>query len=335
MKRDLRYDYIRVFSMILIVLCHWQQIIQNYSVAFWLNVGVQIFFVISAKLLSRKSFNSKADVLKFYKSRYFRICLPLWIYLLCITPALCVIGRAPKIISAVMYFIGLSGFAPTVVLGLGHLWYISVLLICYSIVPLLNLISVRADAMSKGKGVLLKSILPLFFAVAFLFIDSKEFFGVNISLFCIAYFCFKKAPRDTGWAKMGTKCLLAPAICGVIIRVVLDMTPIKDNVYYDALVVTSVKAILGAFLFCLLFLLFSKKQKEGKNCVLRFLSDISYEVYIVHQFIILAFYEFVPFFKNGVSGGVLLLLCSAVAVLINAIILYYMKIFVEKRILKK
>ena len=50
-QRDIAFDYIRVIAMLMIAFCHFFQIINSLEIAFWLNVGVQIFLVLSAKLL--------------------------------------------------------------------------------------------------------------------------------------------------------------------------------------------------------------------------------------------------------------------------------------------
>ena len=58
MERDNSLDVIRVIAMAMIVLCHFFQIIGVLGIAFWLNTGVQIFFVMSAFLLCKCSFGS-------------------------------------------------------------------------------------------------------------------------------------------------------------------------------------------------------------------------------------------------------------------------------------
>lgn len=43
-SKDIALEYIRVIAMFLIVFCHFFQIINVLDIAFWLNIGVQLFF---------------------------------------------------------------------------------------------------------------------------------------------------------------------------------------------------------------------------------------------------------------------------------------------------
>ena len=125
-KRDFALDYIRVIAMLLIAFCHFFQIINSLEVAFWLNIGVQIFLVLSAKLLQKKRFNTTKDVLQFYGTRIVRIMLPVWIYLAAISVILIIIRQPPSIISVLVYALGGAAFIKGGVLGLGHFWYLSI-----------------------------------------------------------------------------------------------------------------------------------------------------------------------------------------------------------------
>ena len=146
-KRDVAYDYIRSTAMLAIILCHFFQIRNCYIVSSWLNIGVQVFFVLSAKLLSQKNVATSTEIVTFYKTRLLRICLPVWIYLLCLVPALYVVGRGPALADILLYTVGMAGFAPSGILGLGHFWYITVVLLCYLLVPILNATDCRARGM--------------------------------------------------------------------------------------------------------------------------------------------------------------------------------------------
>lgn len=128
-QRDLALDYIRIIAMLMIVLCHFFQIIDCLEVAFWLNIGVQIFLILSAKLLCGKRFENGKQVIDFYKTRLIRIMLPVWIYLAAICLVLCVIKQPPSISAVIVYVLGGAAFIKSGVLGLGHFWYISIILI--------------------------------------------------------------------------------------------------------------------------------------------------------------------------------------------------------------
>ena len=59
----LSISYVRLIAMAMIVSCHFCQFYKN-ELAWWLNVGVQIFFILSGLLYSRKTIISPIDWLK-------------------------------------------------------------------------------------------------------------------------------------------------------------------------------------------------------------------------------------------------------------------------------
>ncbi len=334
MKRDKALDYIRVMSMASIVLCHYFQIRGNAEISSWLNIGVQIFFILSARLICQKQFTNKKDIFLFFKTRILRIFIPVWIYLVCIIPALFVVGRGPKISAIIMYFFGLSGFAKSGVLGLGHFWYITVMLICYLLAPILCKIAVMSKKSENIKGLLLQGVFIICPTLVFMFTQHK-YYGVNISLFVASYFLFYKIENnEQRYKSLALKVLPFAAVASVI-RIIADDTDMVENQFYDGVFVTLTKAVLGLFLFFLFYNIFSYSKTGKVSKIIGFLSEISYEIYIVHQFILLALYEFIPFFKGTVLGAVLMLGVSVVLVFVNTVIVYYIKNFIEKRIFKK
>lgn len=333
-KRDLSYDYIRIIATIAIILCHFFQVRGCYAAFSWLNIGVQVFFVLSAKLLCQKDVTTKEEIVTFYKRRISRICLPVWIYLLCLIPLLFVVGRGPTPSAIVLYAVGMAGFAPTGVLGLGHFWYITVLLICYLLVPVL----IYIDRIAREKSPLIVLLIKGMTAVAavLLFIMTPwVHFGVNIALFIISYFYFRSTLDRPRWNRTLTLRLLPLAIAAVVVRLYLDSFTAIDSRIYE-FVSTSSKAVLGLFLFSLLHLLFSRFGSTHFSRGITMLSNTSYEVYIVHQFILLALCEYVPrFLKGDFLSGLALLVVATIMIAANTVVLYITKIKIERSMCRR
>lgn len=323
-KRDKVYDYIRCMATLLIILCHLFQTRYRYTVSSWLNIGVQVFLVLSAKLLSKKEVMTRGQILAFYKTRLLRIYLPVWLYLLCLVPVLFAIGRGPTPSAIALYAAGLAGFAPSGVLGLGHFWYITVMLLCYLLVPILNHIDDAARKMRFLKGFLLKAI-PAAVVILVFAMTPLAYFGVNIALFIVAYFCFRTMGDDPNWSRKLTLCLLPFAVAAIGARLYLEGLP-EPNVYLRELGTTAAKAVLGMFLFALLHFVFSRLGDTPVSRGVFWLSNVSYEVYIVHQFILLALYEYVPLFRREDALSGLALLAAALLLIVgNTAILYIVK----------
>ena len=68
--------FIRLISLIMIVSCHILQGLGN-KMAFWVNVGVQIFLFISGFLYGTKKIDNFSN---FYKQRLIKILLPFSIF---------------------------------------------------------------------------------------------------------------------------------------------------------------------------------------------------------------------------------------------------------------
>ena len=327
-QRDAACDYIRGTAMMTIILCHFFQIRHQYAAFSWLNIGVQVFFVLSAKLLSKKDITTGAQALTFYKTRLLRIFLPVWLYLLCLVPVLFLVGRGPTLSAMLLYTAGLAGFAPSGILGLGHFWYITALLLCYLVTPLLNRIDQVARGASPLKGLLLKTA-PVAAAVLIFAMTPLAYFGVNVSLFIIAFFCFRTWNDKPDWSWTLTLRLLPFALAAIGVRLYLDGMAEPNPQLYE-LGSTAAKAVLGMFLFALLYLLFSRFGEKTAARGITTLSNVSYEVYIVHQFILLALYEYVPFFRGeGALNGLAMLVAALLLIAGNTAVLYTAKIKIE------
>ena len=113
----------------MIVSCH---ILQYYGkeLAWWLNVGVQIFLLMSAFLYEQKEISNS---LLFYKKNFIKILVDYYLFLLFVIPIYLYftdISITTKIWLKLIF--GLKALP-----GLDHLWYISTILFCYLLIPFL------------------------------------------------------------------------------------------------------------------------------------------------------------------------------------------------------
>ena len=81
MNKDYSISFVRCISMIFIILCHVFQYFDK-EIAWWLNVGVQLFLFISGWLYSNKKIDNYK---KFYLKEFIKILLPYYLYILIIT----------------------------------------------------------------------------------------------------------------------------------------------------------------------------------------------------------------------------------------------------------
>lgn len=128
-SRSAAISIARLVSMLLIVACHYLQYYSN-GLAWWLNVGVQVFFVISGYLYGIRDIDNP---LAFFKRVFPKILVPYYTLLIVILPFY--LFCFPEFLS-VKKVVGMLVCSDTVN-GLGHLWFVGYILFCYLITPVL------------------------------------------------------------------------------------------------------------------------------------------------------------------------------------------------------
>lgn len=329
-KRFISVTYARALATCLIFFCHILFISDHFKTSMWFNLGVPLFFIISAFLMSVKTFEAIGEG-AYYIKRLKSIFLPYLIYILSIVIVLIIIGRSPSLKVVIMYVFGLAGFTDGGVLGLGHLWFISVLLICYFVTPwLYRILNSNAEFKMLVIGAFLLAQFLLFILVGY------PSYGIHISTYTIAYIGFYQTRQNI--SKQALLLWIALAIVSSIMRLILDpifmVAEYKIYYYYDALFQPLARFSVAMALFCL-FKYFSRPITEWDSShsfldkSIQSLSNISYEVYLTHQFIQLSIWEFFPCVHSG-WGLILWILGSVVFTWINSQIL----VLLEKQVAK-
>lgn len=126
---DISISIIRGIAFCSIVCCHIFQYL-NIELAWWFNVGVQVFLCISGYLYGSKE---PSPPIYFYKRRFKKILRPYYIVII----PVCVLYTlyAPDKINClkIIHVLLVHGTLE----GGGHLWFIATILMCYIITPLL------------------------------------------------------------------------------------------------------------------------------------------------------------------------------------------------------
>lgn len=127
---------LRVMSMCFIVLCHILQGLNN-KYAFVFNVGVQLFFLISGYLYGNRQVED--NVMAFYKSRLKKVYVPYILFFIIFVIGMALLRQNVSWTSILSYLFVLQGFTGGIT-GLEHLWFLTLLMVCYIITPLLSYI---------------------------------------------------------------------------------------------------------------------------------------------------------------------------------------------------
>ncbi len=134
-NRNSVVSLLRVTGMLMIVACHIFTWLGMTLLGQLFNVGVEIFLLISGIIYSQKRIDNG---LLFIKQRWIKICTSYYIWILILLPINYFNGESSSITSIVAYLFDLQGInslliniQSPIITGAGHLWFLTVIMICY------------------------------------------------------------------------------------------------------------------------------------------------------------------------------------------------------------
>lgn len=265
---------IRVFSTICILLCHLVQEVNNPVLALsgqFFNVGVSIFFFMSGFLFGEKKISDSKEWLK---RRFIKIGIPYYLFLIFI---FCISLPKLKLSIVLMYLFNIQGILNKSILGLGHLWFLSYLMICYVITPYLYK---NKDRICSIKVV---SVLVIIQLIVGFFFGTTGGFVLYFLVYILGYF-WKYIFND--WITISRRTIIWLVITFVcIVLRIIGRFFLDDTSIYLGIVVPYSQAFLAISLFMLIYgvtynSLFSKNVNS--NRLFQFFHLLSYEIYLVH-----------------------------------------------------
>lgn len=266
-------------SMFAIVFCH---IFQYYDmrIAWWLNIGVQLFLCIFGWLYAEKSID---EPVKWFLKNCIKILVPVWTFMIVALPIYMILDGTSSI---------MAGFT-TIVLhsflkGFAHLWYIPCMLFCYLITPLLQNVW---KYISKRRVLLDLLVFLVVFQIIVVLFFSK-FSAPWVSCYVIAYFLRKlRVEANNNKVNIIENFIMVAGFVLSTIRLIFEIQGINTMVGSLTLFncyVNYSKMFLGLTIFLLSYRILSKFNLPRHYSRLLNLSDkYSFEIYIVHQYFIL------------------------------------------------
>ena len=309
--KDYSVSLIRLVALVFIVLCHFMQYYDN-KLAWWFNVGTQIFICISGYLYGMKDIS---DVTCFYRKRLEKILLPYYITLICAGIAIFILARNQFSIASFVKAI----FLQATIAGGGHLWFVKLILVCYLITPLLN---AYKHKYVKNRRTLLLFVVIGCFVIMSVFVPYSSSDSLNpawIVCYVIGYALgINKRERYISF-KIISITICCVALISNFLQIYLTyITPIQlEGVmgvifrrYKDYSHV-----VLGVSIFLLIKAIYPIISRIPRiNRLLDCSDKYSYEIYLVHQFFILGPLSILAIFNEWFIGWplvVILIMLSA------------------------
>ena len=273
--RNSTISLIRMLSMLMIISCHIMQY-YNLELAWWFNVGVQIFLCISGFLYGQKNIDNVTD---FYNKRLKKILIP---YYLVFIP----FGVIEFIFARDVFSI--KNFALGMVLcsrikGAEHLWFIPTIIMCYLITPLLQ--GYRNKCVEGKRTIVVFAVLGVIITSVLI----QGFTTFNPAWICCYVIGYALGMNENG-KYISEKVLMV--ITGIIAGVGNALQIYCDyntNIDFSGfgIIINYNHVMLGVFIFLLLKTIFEKVDLNKIGKLLKLSDAYSFEVYLVHQLLIL------------------------------------------------
>lgn len=288
----------RVLAMLMIVACHVLQAYGN-DWAYVFNVGVQMFFLLSGFLYGRRDdINCK----NFLVSRLKKVYFPYLIYF-AIT-ALCLTFFSKVQISwnqIVVYILNLQGFVGKPIDGLNHLWFLSVLMLCYILTPVIKKL-LRKKFWVTVSGLLIIAI------VEYSLLQKKYAMFTWVALYLLGIIMGEKEIKYAKWVGLLSVCASV-----LIISSLPGVGSLSQSGYFHIGVwfhVSLSLSILAMFYFALTKLLADECKVPR---IFGWLDKYSYEIYLVHHLFILGPCSMLFVFDNKLISIILVIVCAMVS----------------------
>ena len=267
---------IRLIAMSLIIACHILQYYDN-KLAWQLNIGVQIFFILSGFLYGNKDID---DSIRWIRKNLYKIILPYWIFLVIVIVSYLLF--APEYINLNSCISALLGIST--IKGVEHLWFVGYIIVCYLITPYLHIIARSLNT----NNTLSKNVLILICTITIYYIiqvmTNAYFNPDKISCYILGYYSaifIKMYKLEYKKVALGMILLSLIMIC---IRFICAYCDCIEPILYSQLVKISYIIIAFAITFSLMIIL----KKIRYNKLLLFSDKYSYTIYLVHQLFILS-----------------------------------------------
>lgn len=285
-KQSNAIKLIRSISALMIIWCHIFQGLNN-ELAWWFNVGVQIFLFMSGFLMA-KDYISYPII--FLKKRLSKILVSYYILLAITLIIYSIFNIDINLNSILTYVFCLQGITyKNIIPGLEHLWFISIIIISYLLTLILNYLREKLIHNKLSYIIIICFLILTQILVDFSILPTA--FGARIGTFILGYFIACKYKYSL--PKKILKNVSILTILTLSIRIYFTyITTIEFynfNHIFNNYFINWQHTLLGCFIFMALYHIFSSNfifyNKEFNK--LNFISKYSYEIYLVHQIIII------------------------------------------------
>lgn len=323
-QQNNNFDYAislsRIVACVFIFMCHYVQETGNAVLsasAQFFNVGVFIFFMLSGYLYGSRDIK-KDGVLNFYKKRAKKIFIPLYIVAIVGIIALSIEGYFFEWYQYVALLFNLQGFFANI-WGIGQVWFLTIIMICYIITPLLQKFR---DEVTKRIQIILALVYVAIQVVSGLFgVTLVAKYMIYIGVYILAYFLLQRwiksltTMRIVAW----TIVMVAAMVIRLLGKEILD----GQNIYNHVIVMYT-QIVLATWIILVIYYIYETwiKKLAGQTMlnVIKKIDSYTMEIYMVHMLFIQ--FPVAWIYRTNLAVGFVLIVIST---LLSAILLKYIE----------
>lgn len=312
MKRLPEITILHVVACGMILLCHFFQDAKIGSLGEVFLGGLSLFFIVAGFLTGLKpAFNAK-----WLKSRFRRLLVPYFVIILimmaliyCFTTDFNSKSASHLLLCAqgINYFYwpyNSYGSFP----GMGHLWYVTIILLCFIITPLLDWTYKKLDLSLRR---IYLSIAALVCIVQPLLILA----GIQISYIISFLIGFIFARQNYTVTTQRFLCFVGIFVMITAIRFI-GMAFIDGSIIYDRYIALVSQGATGWLVFATVFWLGrvvdDNMKTIGDSAIVLYLSSIIYEIYLLHYFFLRGPWPISKYIPNLLVADMLVVLLSII-----------------------
>lgn len=312
---------LHVIGTIMILLCHFFQEAKVYILGEVFISGVPLFFIVSGYLAGLKKCISFSWVLKRAKrilKPYYLWILPIMMIYICINNNAVSLKQFMFLITNIqgLNYIYWKAECYEAVAGFGHLWFVTVIMVCVVLTPF---VSKLIDRITLSK----KRILGIILIITLVLQPLGVAMGFQFSYIITYFIGFVLAKFPMEFSKVRHAVITIFLIMITIIRVVARNFIDGSNLYdrYIALVSATMLALWIFYtVFFVRYLWPNVFDKKTKWKIVQFFSGISYEIYLTHYLFLRGLWPFGDYIKNSTLSNILVLFATVATAKILSVV---------------
>lgn len=320
-NRNVSIQLVRIVAMLMIIIDHLLFFIDlpNKAIIIQIsNSGVLIFLFISGLLFGQQEID---DWKNWFLKRLIRICIPVWAFVCVDLVVEQILYNRFSIKYIFIYLFNVEGFIAGTPGGI-PLWFITLILICYLITPLLY--KLKRMKISKTIIVLIvcavlviQIVLAYTTNIGMVYGHKLSWCVIALGIYALGYYVGDIIIKQS---ESIIKLLLAMLIMILSSVAIIFLNKYIDNtVLYNDIIVWYGIAIVDLWIILFVYKIGSLEWAKHIRKVINYLDNISFEFYIVHYLIIMTIT--LPLGSKIGSFGYILL--TIVLSLVGGTILHY------------